>query len=209
MAIILIISSIVVSTFVHLLGSIIACLLSGIKIESVQLFYGKTIFNFQTRVLNFEIGYLPTGGSVKYDVEDFNSRKLITRLLIVISGPIFVMLGAALILTIQTSLYEFLKGFEQIIVGFISPIDEGAKLINSFMEYASNNLFINAVALLSTKIAAFNLLSIPSLNGGQFIIEIFHIKNIKPRVALFSIGIFMSLTLIVVWLFSFVYWLML
>lgn len=209
MSIVLIFFTIIISIFVHLLGSIFACLLSGIKIESVQIFFGKPFFNFQTRVLNLEFGYLPTGGSVKYDVEDYNSRKLITRLFIVITGPFFVLLSAAIILTLPISLTEFSKGFEQIIIGFLSPIEVGVNLINSFMEYEKNNLFINSFAILSTKIAAFNLLPIPSLNGGQFIIEIFQIKNIKPRVILFSIGSLISVTLISVWLFSFFYWLVL
>ncbi len=206
MLIITIILIIFVSTLFHLLGNLITCYIFKIKVESVHLFFGKPIFQFQIGKLKFEFGYIPTGGNIKYDFEDFLTRNLVTRLLIVISGPLFVLISAVVILNLNTALAELFKGFEQIIIGFISPINVGTKLIHSFNEYNSNNTLIFSYALLSTKIAAFNLLPIPPSSGGQFIIELFPIfKKIKNRIIVNNIGFILGFVLIAVWLFSFLY----
>jgi membrane-associated protease RseP (regulator of RpoE activity) len=204
--ILIIILVIIISTLFHMLGNLVACYIFRIKVESVHLFFGKPIFQFQLKSLKFKFGYIPTGGNIKYNFEDFLTRNLITRLLIVISGPFFILLSTIIILNVNISVIELIKGFEQIILGFISPINLGTKFIHSFNEFYSKNTLLLSYAILSTKIAAFNLLPIPPLSGGQFIVELFPIfKKIKYRLIINNIGLIIGFILMAVWIFSFIY----
>ncbi len=207
MLIIVVILIFALTTLFHLLGNIIACFLTDIKIESIQIFYGKTLYKLQTNSLKIEIGYLPFGGSIKFTEQEYFSKlHIIKKILVILSGPILVILIAAVFINLQNSIIECVKGFEQIIPSCFSPIKLGTKLVGKFNLLIKENNFFYIFALLSTKISSFNLLPIPPLNGGQIIIEIFpFFRKIKRRIITFNLGFIICCGIILIWLYIIIY----
>jgi len=177
-----------VTTAFHLLGQVIAALLARAKIEEVCLFYGRTLFRVKTPAFSVAIGMIPTGGSVKFD-SSFQGRSLFTNWFISLSGPLFMLVSSAVALKSDVTLSAFLSGFEQIIRGSIAPLAYGEPLIHTFFERYVDTSIIKAYGLLAAKLAAYNLLLFPILNGGQPIAALmprFHDKRLGITVMLVS-----------------------
>ncbi len=203
MLIIYVIIILAISTLFHLFGNIIACFLTELKIGTIQIFYGKSIFSYHTSSLKIEIGYLPFGGSLSFDdQEEFKKLSVIKRILVDISGPIVILFSAAIFIGLQYSIIELGKGLEQIIMSCFSPIMLGKHLVKEFNLLINKEDFFIIFAILSSKIAAFNLLPIPPLAGGRIILEIFpYFKNIKHSIIAFNFGFIITLLLISIWIF--------
>lgn len=194
----LVILILLIATFIHLAGTFILCRIYKINVETVQILHGKSILEFRFKNIKFTLGYIPTGGSIKHDHEDYQKRNLLTRISILFAGALFTFLSAAVLVGISASFNELIKGFQQIFNLILSPLDKGLGLIRSFKEYASINPFTVTYALLATKIAAANLLPIPPMNGGQILLEIIPFFNtIKRKVAATNIGFIIFLLLII------------
>jgi hypothetical protein len=191
------------ATFLYVIGTFWACRLVGLTIDKVQIFYGKPIYIFWSKKRKYEFGYIPTGGGVTYDIEEFSKLGIISRLFIETSGPILILLSSILILSVLPATHQFTKGFQQIIVGSFSSVNVGVKLIDKCIIMLNSYSYFYCYAVLSTKLAAFNLLPIPPLNGGRFIIGFFH--NIKRKIAITNFGFIFLLIIMIRWLYIIIY----
>lgn len=195
------------TTIFHLLGGYLACMYYKIKVDKIQLFYGSTIFDFTLGNLKIDLGWIPTGGSINYyDYEkDVLSRSKLTRIVILLSMPLTIILIAALILGPLVALDEVYKGFFQIMEGFLSPFERGKLYISYFfLDTLPESMFI-AFAIFATKFAAINLFPFPSSSGGNILVELFLKKtSIQKRVAIMNVGMIIFLAVFIVWLISFI-----
>lgn len=196
----------VLITLVHVLGSTIACLFAGIRINKVQLFYGKEIARLNLGFVPLVIGWIPTGGSVSYDVENFRELLLLKRLTIHLSGPVFVLIAAVILSNFNIATSSFLEGFKQIITGTFSPLEKGSYFLTHYFQLLSMESYSISFAIFASKITSFNLLPLPSLTGGNTILEVFApYINRKIIFSLKQIGYLLCLIFISIWSIAFFY----
>jgi len=192
-----------VATGAHLLGHILAGLLAGERIEEVSFFYGKILFRIKTRIFPIAIGTIPTGGSVNFGLE-FQNRSLPTRWFVIVSGPLAVLLTSAVVLRCDLAVVAFVSGFEQIFQGAFSPLVNGQRLVHQFFQTSLNTSPLIAYGIFAAKVSAFNLLPIPSFNGGRIITEA--IPGFQKSNWAFGIqlaGILFGLVLFLCWVVAF------
>jgi membrane-associated protease RseP (regulator of RpoE activity) len=192
-----------IDIFLYLFGTFWALRIARIKINKVRICYGKPIYIYWSKHLKYEFGYIPWGGDIFYDVEEFSKRGIITRFLLPISGYLLVLFSSILILSFIPSTKEFIYGFKQITVGSFSSISVGVKLIDNCVIILNSHNYMYGYALLSTKITAFNLFPIPPLPGGHVIVGF--ITKIKRKVAVTNIGFIILLIAMIRWLYIIIY----
>ena len=204
--VIIVILFLVIATSFHLCGHTIACLLTGIKINKIQFFYGKEIFKLNWKITTISIGWLPTGGSVSYDIEQFQKENLFIRLFILLCGPLFLLISAAIFIKYDLASAYFFRGFFQVVDGSLSPIQKGSYLVSNYFKLLDSQSYIMAYGIFATKMASVNLLPIPPLNGGNIILEIFsHFLNLKAKIFFVNTGFVFILIFFVLWLVAITY----
>ena len=193
-----------ISSIFHLIGGYFVCRFYKISVDKIQLFYGKEIFELKIKNVKIVLGWIPTGGSIHYDFEAvLYNHSRITRILLNLAGPVFVVLSAAFILGPKSTIAGIYSGFYQIIAGAISPFAKGKIYISIFFFELLNKSTATAYALMATKIAALNLLPIPPLNGGNILLEFIpNSKNLKRRLAFNNIGLGISLLIVIPWMIA-------
>lgn len=77
--------------------------------------------------------------------------------------------------------HAFLRGFGQFIVATCSPLSSAQDLIKSGAAYLESNGLIAGLGILSAKIAAFNLLPLPTLNGGDALMALLQVEKWNER----------------------------
>ena len=60
-----------IQVLVFTAGTAVVCFLVGVKLENIQIFYGKPVFIIPTRFAPVCIGYIPAGGGVTLDTDEF------------------------------------------------------------------------------------------------------------------------------------------
>ncbi len=204
--VIIVILFLFIATSFHLCGHTIACLLTGIKINKIQFFYGREIVKLNCKVSTISIGWLPTGGSVSYDIEQFQKENLLIRLFILLCGPLFLLISAAIFLKYDLALTYFFRGFFQLVDGSLSPIQKGSYLVSKFFNLLDNQNYIIAYGIFATKIATVNLFPLPPLNGGNIVLEIFSpLLDLKKRMFFSNIGFVFIFIFFVLWLVAIIY----
>jgi membrane-associated protease RseP (regulator of RpoE activity) len=198
---------------IFVLGATEATRLLRIRLQRVKLGYVKV---FQWREI--EVGLIPWGAWVRmYDnrehaadipVENAYDRKpRVVRALAMLSGPL-AMLLFGLTLTGEAGLASFAHGFFQVFEGALAPHTTGAGMVLGLLERFATAGVIAAFGTLLLKLAAFNLLPIPTLCGGVALLELF---GPSPRLAMREewrekfqqLGLFVLLPLWGSWLAAF------
>lgn len=163
----------------------LACIALQIKVERFVVFYGKPIVTWQAKLFPIAIGCLPCGGYVEFEIDDFNKRPLLSRLLVIASGPLIVLLIARVFLGTDGVLRHFVHGFPEIIRGAFSPYKYGVPLIRAFFRTLTESAFLGS-GILAAKIAAFNMLPDPALAGGRLLTEILGQERHRKLAGAFS-----------------------
>ena len=205
--VIIVLSVLVAAGVVHLLSSIAALSIAAVRIDEIAVFGGPTLIRFKLGTgLPIKIGFLPIGGgSISFDTEDFWGRSLLTRLAVRLSGPVFIFITSAICLGFGVAFPEFINGFGQILNGALSPLQYGPHLIEKYFVVVEDSPVIAGYGVLAAKIAAYNLLPIPGLNGGQVIMEtIPWLHPSKRGISLIVIGMLINLAIVLSWVVAFV-----
>ena len=186
------------------LGTVVACLSAGIKIEKVALGIGAPIFTLKTRVFPIIIGCVPTGGYVQQDMEQYRKRSLRVRWLIVLSGPIAVLVSAALCLGFGGAAAHFVSAYPQFAKGTLHPLTYGRDLFVMFFVKAQINP-VAAYGILAAKVIALNMLPFPVATGGRLLSEaVENRENSKAAKYLSHLATAIALPLFVSWTIAFV-----
>ncbi len=141
------------------------------------------------------------------DVENsYNHAPLLSQLAPPLSGPIGLLL-LSVIISPEIALNDFITAFPQIFIGAISPVDNAQIFINNFHEFVREESFIAVIALISAKLAAWNILPLPTLSGGNLIQVIYHyfFPDKKFKNAVVNFMLIVTLTIIGSWAFALFY----
>ena len=197
----------------HLAGFVVAGMLAKARVESIHLFFGKKLASFTIGEVTFTIGSIPVGGSVVFEgmnseaTEDneltgYNKLPLSWRLTIIASGPLAVFLLASLCIGSAEAAHSLLIGFGQVVQGALSPLSQGQVLLSKAETLLSTQGAITLLGVLSAKMAASNLLPLPTLNGGQLIMALLNIVNPRQVYQINLIGILCSGLIFSSWLIA-------
>ena len=127
---VLIIVTFMAASFVQLTTQAVTATIVGIRVEKMSLGFGKPIIKLKARPFDIHVGWIPTGGSVNF-TSDFDSRRLSTRWLVILSGPLAVLACVAPVLGVQRAAWALAVGFGQSIDGALSPLTEGAAMVTA------------------------------------------------------------------------------
>lgn len=170
------------ATIIFTIAQTAVLILYGIKINSVQIGYGKPLKTIKMKSFDLIFSWIP-GGAVSHDIEQFNSRSLYVRWLIILVGPLSFLLSSALFLTFPISIIEFVKGYSQLFNLIFHPSSYGQNLIHSMVLFFNTNSYFDSFGVLSAKMATFNMLPVPFVAGGRIIMEALPI-SIKAKMAI-------------------------
>ena len=157
-----------------LLGTLaqwIAFRLARVSVTSVSVFYGTPIARFQLHGTNLAVGYIPTGSSIAYDIPAFRSRALLSRLLVILSGPVALLLFAAVFLGLPRALGHFTSGFSQLVVGALNPRTTALGFITQLHGEFSASVPA-ASGIIAAKLAAFAFLPLGGMAAAEIIRQI-------------------------------------
>lgn len=207
MIVVIIIVAICVSIVVHVMAMAAAGWLIDAPIEEIRLFFGKKLISTKVGVTGFSIGSIPFGGFVKFD-DAFQKIHPLKKAFVATCGCLALVFLAAIVFGSSEALRKFLSGFYQIVFGAFAPRSQASNLLRAFYEYVKDNSFALCVGLVAAKFAAFNLLPLPMLNGGDITLAI--LNWIKPlpekareRIQIFGFIIVLGIGLL--WIAAFVY----
>ncbi len=175
------------ATVIHLMGFVVAGTLAGVQIDQIQIFAGSNAAAIKLRRLTLSIGSLPIGGFVKLQGMDYEEDcnegfcclPKLWRITIIGSGAFALLATACLLVGPSKALSGFVLGFVQIIHGALSPLTYGQVLLERLSRVCAERGLIYTFGILTTKIAAANLLPLPTLNGGQMVFELLGIRASK------------------------------
>lgn len=210
--IILFLSHVVVMV-VHTAGLAIAGRVAGASISEVAIFMGPAIVKIKVYGVAFRLNLLPLGSYVKFDTDERVRRQRLDdlhpliRALIASSGCLALLLFTAVCFGPSVALHHTLSGFSQIITGALRPIAIGTQLLQGLWQFVATQSLLSTLALVASKEAAFNLLPLPSLNGGDIILNLASL--VKPiseslREKLATAGMLVMLLIWLCWLIALV-----
>tara|TARA_B110000438_G_scaffold296803_1_gene342066 strand:- start:2508 stop:3092 length:585 start_codon:yes stop_codon:yes gene_type:complete len=180
----------------------------GVKVLKVSMGFGPSLFSYKGYTVKLFIlgGFIQMLDSRIDDLEEsdlkytFDHQNRLKKALIPLSGCVgliiipFIILGGDALTQLYTGIY-------QITLGSLKPISIGSEYVSVIVDFVSNNTLIIIFAFTSIKLAAFNLLPLPVLNGGQVIIEILSPPE-KICEVLFKMGALTLFIIIVSWLLA-------
>lgn len=188
----LLIITIVIS--VHEFGHFIVAKKLGFKIKEYSIGFGKKLLSKTDKnEITYSLRLLPLGGYVNIPEEEFKEKSGFKQLLVSISGVIFNFIFALIICILLqilkgnsfidgiymfielnklmfTALLDIFKGHTEEVGGVISLISVSSTIISKGIY----NIML-LIIVININVAFFNLLPIPSLDGGRIISSILKI----------------------------------
>lgn len=156
----------VVAVGAHVLTMAVTGWALGAKPSKVRIGYLMPALSFRADGVQFELRLLPAGGWVSFRDSDDGPDRLEAlspsrRLALELSGCVALI---ALGLGLGAPIAAALRAQAQLVLGAVSPTTEGARLVHVEWSLAGA-AFPRAVGLFALKVAAYNLLPFPALNG--------------------------------------------
>ena len=152
-------------------GTVIVCLLTGVKFKKVVVFFGKPVFTIRTRLAPISIGYIPGGGFVQLDMDRFAEKPLITRCFVTLAGPLALFLSSVGCLGIVHAGHSFVMTIPEGLEFLLSPAARGKQFMTLFFDLLQASPVI-AYGVFAAKASAFHLFPIPEMSGGRLMIEL-------------------------------------
>lgn len=173
-----------IAIVIHVFSMAACARMFGVTLRRIVCGYGPELF--QSGI--FQVRLFPGGGHVKLkdsrdeelsgeDLKDaFDHQPAIVQAAIPLAGPLVLVLVSFDILGVP-GWDAFTSGFGQIFAGALQPLSEGQALLGSFASALRDQSVLAVLGLLCAKVAAFNALPIPVLNGGQALMALAGIKG--------------------------------
>ena len=150
---------------------VFACWLGGVKVDGIALFYGKPVFTFKSRFGPILIGYIPMGGYVRLDMDEFPKKSRTIRCLVNLAGPVAVFITSLICLGFLHTLASLASAYSQFAGIIFSPMSFGKGLIGGYLTHAQTDP-IAGYGILAAKNVAISFLPLPTLAGGRLLIEL-------------------------------------
>lgn len=188
----------------------------GVTLREISFGFGDKVL-FRRGLL--KVRAVPFGGFVKFrdtreeGVEEapaaiadaYNHQPKLVQALIPLAGSLALVLLAVSVQP-DAGLDAVVAGFGQIFAGALAPLSTAQEYLQRTYTVAVEQGFIALLGLLAAKIAAFNLLPFPSMNGGQAILALLRAdRTTTPRwqERLLPISMLPLLALFAMWLYAF------
>jgi membrane-associated protease RseP (regulator of RpoE activity) len=205
----ILLASILVSIVVHILGMAAAGRLIGAKIETISLFFGPRLWHSKMGDTEFVLSLIPLGGFVKFD-DGFQKFHPLKRVFVAASGCALLLVLAVVAFGFSGAFQKFFNGFMQILSGVLSPRSYGSQLFSTAYEFLKAAPFLACLGLIASKMAAANMLPLPTMNGGEIILTLLSwVKPMPERVRerIQQFGFLILLIILICWIVAFVYFL--
>jgi membrane-associated protease RseP (regulator of RpoE activity) len=204
--------AICIATMLLHVTALAACArLAKIPIRLITLGIGWTLL----KIGLLQIKLLPLGGSVHMKdsrtetlteaelADAFDHQPRWRQAAIPLGGSLSV-LGVSLLLLGIEGWDAFLSGFHQVFAGALSPLTVGPQLIAAFVSGVESDPVAWSFGLFCAKIAAVNLLPLPSLNGGDALMALLGLNKAseQTRVKLLTMSVCVVLLLWGGWLLA-------
>lgn len=178
----------------------------GVGVERIQLGLGPAARVFRIGKTSIQVSPLLLNSHVKFAAKDDDApfARWPIRALIAVCGPITALGTCTLALGTRT-LDEALLAWPQMyaaVTDFATPLDLNAALHPSFEAGG----MIGAASVVAVKMAMFNLLPLPILNGGAFLFALVegltgkHVEHRLPQpVLLLSLSLLVAFVVLLLW----------
>ncbi len=179
--------SILIIIFIHELGHFSACVLFGVRAPYFSIGFGPVLISKKIGQTKFQLAAIPLGGYTAINQDDLSKKNIFIKLIISFPGIFFNLIFAFFILfflffnqvkSFIPSLLLALQKMKQHLTFEILNLlnDITRKMENKESEdfiTSQTTFFLNILSVMSIKLAFFNLLPIPFLDGFQIAKDIF------------------------------------
>ena len=156
--------SLLLGSWLHVAAMALAHLVVGHTPETVAFGLGPPVLERAVGRTKVRLGALPLGGFVAMPQSSEGVPDPLPpfpRAVVALLGPVSVLVVA---IAFGASPAHFDRAIEQLVVGALSPSEVGAPLVRAWIDRTAGAPLEAGVAL-AVRLALFNLLPIPSLNG--------------------------------------------
>jgi hypothetical protein len=196
--------------FLHVSALALAGIAFGIELREVSFGVGKALFTrgkVTVRLLPFS-GYAKFADTTETPEADpataFNHNPAMVRVAVLVMGCGSLILLAAMIPGVA-GVSEVIAGFRQVVVGAFGPTSTAQGYLQALLDRSTSQGFMVVLGVLAAKFAAFNLLPLPLLNGGQALLALVPTDpNVVPdwHLKLMQFSIMAILALLASWLYA-------
>jgi membrane-associated protease RseP (regulator of RpoE activity) len=172
----------------------------GARLEEISVGFGPALQRFSVRGVSVVWRLLTLGGYVKFFAEGesperesstippvgtWESLSALRRIAVQLSGCFALLAAAAVVLGAATVAAQLPRMFGLIVFGSMSFTDIAAHAVRRWLAFVESRGQAQGTALLAVAAAAFNLLPLPTLNGGRVLWEVLgRGKPLPPVLAL-------------------------
>lgn len=154
----------------------------GARIRTIRLGFGPELVRVSLLGFDVAFGPLPFGGYVQFWRTDDEEQPLegmpyfdelpgYRRALTQLAGPLSLFLLACIV-TLSIAWRPVVSGWIDYVSGALAPRTRGVSLLVEAMTAIRTQPALSLLGLICAKLAAWNLLPIPSLNGGSAIVDL-------------------------------------
>jgi len=176
----------IVFVIVHSAGTLIACALTGVKVEKIVLFYGKPVFTFQTRFCPIWVGYIPAGGYISPDMQSFTNRSPLVKGFVALAGLLTISLSAIVCLNIGHAVNSCITTYPQLVKGTLAPVSFASSLFTSFFAKARLSLSIG-YGIFAAKYLAIAMFPLPGGIAWQGLMRLVKKQNVDRFLTVYSL----------------------
>jgi membrane-associated protease RseP (regulator of RpoE activity) len=164
-------------SLVHTIAHALAGKALGAEVEEISLFGGPTIARIRLGGTLWVVNLVPgLGTHVKFRVKGsdelskgFNDLHPLHRILVIATGSLALVAVALACLGPMGGTRSIWHGFREVVRGGLAPVVTGAPLVRSLLQLIRVSPSSTSLGIVAAKMAAFNLLPLLPLDGGQIL----------------------------------------
>jgi len=150
----------------------------GSKVYEVGFGFGPVLKRCAIKGTVLALRAIPLGGFVRMEADEeaappqrepngipFSDLGRLARALVYAAGCLATFGVAVLLLGMSEAAASFGRGFGQFLGGAIAPLSQGVENLRSSSDLLRSASFPVSLGVIASKVAAFNLIPLPSLNG--------------------------------------------
>lgn len=164
---------------------------------TVTIFYGSPVAKFVLLGTTVQIGYIPIGTGVGFDVPSFDRKFLPVRLAVILSAPIALLILAGLFLGFAPAVQQFMSGFAQLTSGALHPRTTALNFIERLHAVSSHSVPA-ACGVVAAKLTVCSLFSVAALAAGSCFKQLFSISDEHGAISLLHAAGFVTVTLLTI-----------
>ncbi|HKQ47722.1 MAG TPA: site-2 protease family protein [Phycisphaerae bacterium] len=196
-------------------------IICGVRLEEIQLFYGRRLVTVVVHQVKVSVGWIPTGSFAKFrtrassadelmprssiPTDTFDDVHPIARAFIILSGPISLLVLACTLSPPRNVAAEAVETFGQFWEGARHPFVVGPELIGRALKFIGDSTVAIGLSTVAAKFAAINSIPIPLFAGGQALFTLIQWKRtdyekyVKQQVGVSLIGVVVLSAFLVGW----------